>query len=226
MATPEKKTIVVIGAEHPLGEQMCAFWLAEGWTVFAAAAGTEGMEGVKPVANTSGVGGEALLSRFHESTFNPLEAASIEAMVLDVESVMDHVDMIVHCALRCEAMEPGECIDSHQVMALYTYNAVAPLRITEALLPLMEGGRRRIGFITDSRGGMYEEVDGRHIGYDMSLAALRMGVKNMSNALGPEGFAIRTVMLDMQRGSDLEMNRRAQLVCQRLTEERDEEGEV
>lgn len=68
-------------------------------------------------------------------------------------------------------------------------NAVAPLRLTHCLLPLMkEGGK--IANITSRMGSMADNTSGSYYGYRASKAALNAFGKSLAVDLEPKGIAV------------------------------------
>lgn len=68
-------------------------------------------------------------------------------------------------------------------------NAVAPLRVTMAILPLMsEGGK--VANITSRMGSMADNTSGGYYGYRASKAALNAFGKSLAMDLKPQGIAV------------------------------------
>mmetsp|Transcript_4202 Transcript_4202/g.15498 ORF Transcript_4202/g.15498 Transcript_4202/m.15498 type:complete len:242 (-) Transcript_4202:48-773(-) len=62
-------------------------------------------------------------------------------------------------------------------------NAVAPLRVTSALLPLLEEGTGKVAFITSRMGSIGDNGSGGMYGYRMSKAALNAGAMSFARDL-------------------------------------------
>jgi len=73
-----------------------------------------------------------------------------------------------------------------------TINAVAQLRVVEALLPRMIAGGR-IGLVTSRMGSIADNTSGGSYGYRMSKAALNMAGKNLAMDLAPRGISIAII---------------------------------
>jgi NAD(P)-dependent dehydrogenase (short-subunit alcohol dehydrogenase family) len=82
--------------------------------------------------------------------------------------------------------------DYAEMQRMYDVNALGPLRVTEAFLPLMErGSLKRLCFISSEAGSIARATRTAEFGYCMSKAALNMAVKILSNDLSPSGYTFR-----------------------------------
>ena len=79
--------------------------------------------------------------------------------------------------------------DDEEVMSQFVVNAVGPLRLTRALLPLMSSGSK-VAHITSRMGSIADNTSGGMYGYRMSKAALNAAAKSMTVDLAPKGIAI------------------------------------
>ena len=71
----------------------------------------------------------------------------------------------------------------------FEVNAIAPIRLSEALLPALKRGQgRKIAQVTSQMGSIADNGSGGHYAYRMSKAALNMGNKSLAQDLGEEGF--------------------------------------
>jgi NAD(P)-dependent dehydrogenase (short-subunit alcohol dehydrogenase family) len=91
----------------------------------------------------------------------------------------------MHRTLR----EPQDYAEMHR---LYDINALGPLRVVEAFLPLTDrGALKRLCFVSSEAGSINRCRRTSWYGYCMSKAALNMGVKILFNHLRPEGYTFR-----------------------------------
>jgi NAD(P)-dependent dehydrogenase (short-subunit alcohol dehydrogenase family) len=75
---------------------------------------------------------------------------------------------------------------------LYDVNALGPLRVVEAFLPLLERGQgKRLCFVSSEAGSIARARRTSWFGYCMSKAALNMAVKILFNDLRPRGYTFR-----------------------------------
>ncbi|MCE3014119.1 MAG: SDR family oxidoreductase [Proteobacteria bacterium] len=82
-------------------------------------------------------------------------------------------------------------LDPSQLRTQFEVNAIAPLRVTQALLPQLSRGSK-IAMVTSQMGSI-EETSGGYYAYRMSKAALNMAGKNLALDLKPKG--ISTILL-------------------------------
>jgi NAD(P)-dependent dehydrogenase (short-subunit alcohol dehydrogenase family) len=75
---------------------------------------------------------------------------------------------------------------------IHNINAVGPLRVVEAFLPLMERSNRKpLCFVSSEAGSIQRCSRDSWYGYAMSKAALNRGVKIMFNHLRSAGYTFR-----------------------------------
>ena len=71
-------------------------------------------------------------------------------------------------------------------------NALGPLRVVEAFLPLMDQGLlKRLCFVSSEAGSITRSYRDAWFGYCMSKAALNMGISILFNDLRQEGYSFR-----------------------------------
>lgn len=80
-------------------------------------------------------------------------------------------------------------MDFDQIMRQFEVNAVAPLRVTHALLPLMQAGGK-IANVTSRMGSMADNGSGKYYGYRASKAALNAFGKSLAQDLRERGIAV------------------------------------
>ena len=80
-------------------------------------------------------------------------------------------------------------LDFANALRQYEVNALGPVRMVRALLPLMEEGGR-IGVVTSRVGSLGDNSSGGNYGYRMSKAAANMAVVNLSVELKARGIAV------------------------------------
>jgi NAD(P)-dependent dehydrogenase (short-subunit alcohol dehydrogenase family) len=75
---------------------------------------------------------------------------------------------------------------------LYDVNALGPLRVVEAFLPLTDRSRfKRLCFVSSEAGSIARAERKAWFGYCMSKAALNMAVRILFNDLQPAGYTFR-----------------------------------
>jgi len=79
-------------------------------------------------------------------------------------------------------------VDFEVMERTFTVNTLGPLRVTQALLPNLRAGQRKIIVGMSSQLGSIENSNGRWYAYRASKTALNQFNKILSVELGPEGF--------------------------------------
>jgi len=98
------------------------------------------------------------------------------------------IDRLVNNAGVLDSNSLGQ-IDYAQVQRQFDVNAVAPLRVTEALLPVLQQGSKVV-IITSRMGSIADNSSGGSYGYRMSKAAVNMAAKSLSIDLAGKGVAV------------------------------------
>ena len=88
--------------------------------------------------------------------------------------------------------ESLEALDADAIQGIrwqFEVNALAPLRIVQALLPQLDSGSR-VGLLTSRMGSMADNGSGGHDGYRMSKAALNAAGRSLAIDLRDRGIAV------------------------------------
>jgi NAD(P)-dependent dehydrogenase (short-subunit alcohol dehydrogenase family) len=80
-------------------------------------------------------------------------------------------------------------LDFDAIQLAYDVNAIGPLRVIQAFLPLLERGERKlIVNVSSEAGSLQHSWRDRSYGYCMSKAALNMQTTILARALAPRGI--------------------------------------
>jgi NAD(P)-dependent dehydrogenase (short-subunit alcohol dehydrogenase family) len=166
------KTVLVTGANRGIGLEMCRCFQERGDTVIA-------------VCRQSSAELESLDSRVI-SGVDVTDGASIDKLARSLDG--KRLDVLVHNAgiLRAEAL--GH-IDYDSICQQFETNALAPLRLTERLLPVLAEDAK-IALITSRMGSIADNTSGGMYGYRMSKAALNMAGVSLAIDLRARGIAV------------------------------------
>lgn len=82
-----------------------------------------------------------------------------------------------------------EDLDFESIREQFEVNALGPLRVSQALLPLLKAGSK-IVLMTSRMGSIADNTSGSSYGYRMSKVALSMAGKSLANDLKPSGIAV------------------------------------
>lgn len=130
------------------------------------------------------------------------ELKAIGAQVIDgIELTDDHlehllkkwfkdvqIDWLLNNAGIFE-LETLEKMSLGQVRRQFEVNTIAPLRVTEALLPQLKNGAK-IGITTSRMGSIADNTSGSYYGYRMSKAAVNMLGKTLAVDLKPRDISV------------------------------------
>lgn len=182
------QTILVTGASRGLGFYFVKRYLETGNRVFAGVR-AEQSEGLA-----------ALREQFGDAlTIVRLDVgstASAEEAAKAVTAQTDRLDLVINnAAIHGEtSFLELEKTDLEECLPVYNSNAVGPLRVAKAFLPLLRKGHAaRIINISSESGsiGMAKRV--KEFDYCMSKAALNMATKLLSNDLKNDGISLLAV---------------------------------
>ncbi|HMI88407.1 MAG TPA: SDR family oxidoreductase [Polyangiaceae bacterium] len=166
------QTILVTGANRGIGLELCRSFQARSDAVIAVCRRSSpelGALGARIIADV-----------------NVTDEASIATLVRALDGT--RIDVLVHNAgiLRAEALGS---IDYDSVREQLETNALAPLRLTERLLPLLAPGGK-VALMTSRMGSVADNSSGSMYGYRMSKAALNMAGASLAIDLKPKGIAV------------------------------------
>ncbi|MGI6368986.1 MAG: SDR family NAD(P)-dependent oxidoreductase [Anaerolineae bacterium] len=178
---------LVTGADRGLGQALTAALLARGWRVFAGQYMPEWPQL-----------GE-LAATYPLLSLVPLDVSSDESVAAAARSVAqqaDRVDLIINCAGVLSPHTDGRSIreeqDYDEMHRMYRVNALGPLRVVEAFLPLVEpSALKRLCFISSEAGSINRAERTSWFGYCSSKTALNMAVRLLFNRLRPRGYTFR-----------------------------------
>lgn len=172
-------SVLITGANRGLGQCLVEKFLAEGWRVFAG-------------QRSLGAGGAAPPSRLTRLELDVRATTSVQAAARLVGAQTSGLDVLINNAAvnprpECDALL-GE-LDFDAIALSYDVNAIGPLRVVQAFLPLLERGQRKlIVNVSSEAGSLQHSWRDRMYGYCMSKAALNMQTTIVDRALKPRGF--------------------------------------
>lgn len=165
-------TVLVTGSDRGIGEALCLELHARGDRAIAACYGDSAKLRGQGIEVQSGVD------------------VSSDAAVARLASALAGVklDALIHNAGVVRESALGS-FDFEGLRQEYEVNALGPLRVTQALLPLMgQGGK--IGIVTSRTGSLGENHSGGLYGYRMSKVAGNMAGVCLARDLFKRGIAV------------------------------------
>jgi len=164
--------VVITGANRGVGLALAEHYQQEGWKVIGVCRQTSD--------ELERVAGEVIegIDVTQDDDIARLEAALVGHTI----------DLLINNAglLRDDVLGDIEIDSLRQQMEI---NAYAPLRVSEALLPLMKKGSK-IANITSRMGSLADNDSGGRYGYRASKAALNAFGKSLAIDLKPRGIAV------------------------------------
>jgi NAD(P)-dependent dehydrogenase (short-subunit alcohol dehydrogenase family) len=161
-----KKIAVVTGANRGIGLEICRQLARHGVKVILTS-----RDEFKGEAAVDGLRGEKLDITFHQ--LDVTDPASVGRLVADVQSDYGRLDILINNAGVMP--EHGEAAgvfkaDVDLVRGILETNTLGPLRMAQALIPLMRGEGRVVN--VSSGMGQLAEMNGGWPGYRLSKTAL------------------------------------------------------
>lgn len=118
-----------------------------------------------------------------------LDVADPDSVARFVESVDRPVDVLINNAGVGVRGRPLGEVDYEQMHRFFAVNTCGPLRMTEALLPLMErADGKKVVNMTSRMGSIDDNGSGGSYAYRASKAALNMVSRSLARDLGERGF--------------------------------------
>ena len=166
------KTAVITGANRGIGLAMSRQLVDKGWDIIAVCRSDS--EEIENIANMviSGI-----------DVTNPSHIEQVKKIIGDHQ-----VDLLINNAGLLGDEQLGE-IDYQSMRDQFEINALAPLRMTEALLPNMVEGSK-VANITSRMGSIEDNDSGGRYGYRASKAALNAIGKSLAEDLKTQGIAV------------------------------------
>ncbi len=181
------KTVLITGADRGLGLGMTKGLLETGHRVFAG----QYMPQWQELA--------ALKQRHPDAlTLLPLDVADMDSVRAAAEAVSRQTGsldvLISNAGILSNRLKSTirENPDYDGMLAAYQVNALGPLRVTEAFLPLLDRGEgKRLCYVSSEAGSVGKSYRTGWFGYCMSKSALNMAVSILFNDLGKDGYTFR-----------------------------------
>ena len=166
------QTVLVTGANRGIGLEYCRQLQQRGDQVIA-------------VCRSSSAELDALGVRV-EAGLDLSRDANISTLVRRLDGVP--LDVVILNAGILEATLLDD-LDGESIRRQFEVNALAPLRLAQALLPQLHAGSK-LALMTSRMGSIDDNTSGGSYGYRMSKVALNMAGKSLAVDLHPRGIAV------------------------------------
>lgn len=171
------KTVFVTGADRGIGFALVQEFINHGYCVF----GGQFMPEWPQLAE--------LQAEYPDRLYLvPLDVGNTKSVEEAVRITLEHcetLDILVNCA------GIGGRAGNDALFDTINVNAIGALRMTELFLPHMEGGMKRLCFVSSEAGSIGVAHREGFSAYPTSKTVLNMGVKLMFNELRPKGYTFR-----------------------------------
>jgi NAD(P)-dependent dehydrogenase (short-subunit alcohol dehydrogenase family) len=132
----------------------------------------------------------------HAVPLDVTQANSVTAAATAVASRCEGLDVLVNNAAILPEAGRGtiETTNVEVGLQVFDVNSLGPLRVTQAFLPLLRRGQRRLIVNVSSEAGSIADCWRKDdLLYCMSKSALNVQTAILKNALAPEGFQLLAV---------------------------------
>jgi len=169
------QTCIVTGANRGIGLELARQLSARGDTVIATARNPESAADL----NKLGVPVE------------PLDVESPKSIAAFAKKLKGTaVDLLIHNAAVGVAGPAVEKVAAEDVERHFRVNALGPLLLTQALLPILRAGdRKRVVAISSGLGSIEENSSGGWVAYRISKTALHQVMRTLSAELSEDGMS-------------------------------------
>lgn len=171
---------VITGASRGIGLEFARQLLARGDEVEASARNPQESAGLKELAQK-----HPRTLRLHRCDIG--DENSVRSFVSALGS--RGVDLLINNAGVGGERQGLDSLDLSQVLKTIDINALGPLRVTKAMLPLLRGSKgRKVVHLSSGMGSISRNTEGGAYGYRMSKAALNMLSRSMALDLRSDGI--------------------------------------
>ena len=172
-----QKTVLIVGASRGLGLGLAKQFSSEGWLVIATVRNSQQADALSQIPQVS------------VETLEMTDATSIEVLVERLEGARLDV-LFVNAGVAGPQNKPATQASEAEVGQLFFTNAVAPLRLAEHLLPLVDDKQGVVVFMSSILGSV-ETGPGMGMSlYGASKAALNHMTRTFVADLGETGLTV------------------------------------
>jgi NAD(P)-dependent dehydrogenase (short-subunit alcohol dehydrogenase family) len=171
-------SVLVTGANRGLGFALVKSFARRGWTVWAAA---------RNPAVLAGLPGD-----IHGVALDLGDAEAIDSLPARIGA--PPLDLLFNCAGLLGSRAPMGGPETVEPWAeIFQVNVIGTMRLTLALLPLIEAGGRKIVSLTSRLGSIGENTAGGITAYRASKAALNAAMRSLAREVAVKGIIVTVV---------------------------------
>jgi NAD(P)-dependent dehydrogenase (short-subunit alcohol dehydrogenase family) len=163
---PTMKTVLITGANRGIGFEHLRAFVARGIHVYAAVRSPSDANELQALARAN----LGLITMLIYDTADPDSAAKVKAAVGNVP--IDQ--LLANAGAMGGNNQSFGAVDAEDVIQLVRINALAPLKLAEALADNVARSDRKLIALQSSLMGSIGDSSGGHYGYRVSKAALNM----------------------------------------------------
>ncbi|MCH7858456.1 MAG: SDR family oxidoreductase [Candidatus Marinimicrobia bacterium] len=179
--------VFITGANRGIGLGLAGQCLQRGDRVFAGCRNPEQATELHRLQDQHG-------DRLTVLPLDVTDQSAIDSAVTTVEGFVDGLDLLVNNAGVGGGEDPFGQLAEEGLIDTFRVNAVAPILLAQAMLPLLKKGQRPvIASVTSRMGSIADNGSGGYYAYRASKAALNMLHKSLAVDLAQQG--IITVVL-------------------------------
>lgn len=179
-------TILITGANRGLGLEFVRQYLETQHEILACCRTPEAATELQALKLDAG-------ERLRILSLDVSDEASMDAFIEDLD--VEAIDVLINNAgVYGHAANHLGTIDSRAFLKTLQINSVAPIYLTQGLLPkLRAGSARRLVFVTSQMGSIADNSRGGVYAYRASKAALNAAVRSLAFDLDAQGFFVLLV---------------------------------
>lgn len=173
-------TIFITGANRGLGLEFVRQYAAEGERIYAACRHPESADDLK-----------SLQKQYPQIQIIKLDVESFEDIHQLKNQIKEPIDILINNAGILETDPALGEISIDHLIHTFTVNAIAPLKMVEALREAVSRSEKKlIVSITSSMGSISDNTSGGYYSYRAAKAALNMLMKSVGHDLAPQGIKV------------------------------------
>lgn len=178
-------TLVLTGASRGLGLEFARQYAQDGWQVHAACRNPQG----SAIAELAKAHPNITLHALDVTDFGRMKALAQELSSLAIDLLLNNAGIYG----KKEVQNFG-ALDENEWLSVFRVNTVAPIKMTEAFLPLVQKSEgKTIAAVSSEMGSIGDNAMGGAMLYRTSKAALNMALKNLSLELAAQGIKVLTL---------------------------------